>query len=93
MDNSKKEYLGLTAASILATTGLLLSAFPLFVNLGPILRNLIGLSALAMIGSALFINRRKGLDEKWRKVNFEIHIVMLILALVLICLFNIRWGF
>lgn len=93
MEESKKEFLGITPASLLAAFGALITIFPVFFDLGLILRNAVGIIALGMIITGIVLNRRKGLDEKWRRINYRLHRLMFLLAIGIIIMYNCRWGF
>jgi len=47
----------------------------------------VGILGLIMIGLALRANLTKGLNVKWRRTNFIMHVVMFVLSLVvLLCI-------
>ena len=83
MDSSRREFWGFTPASLLASGGLFLTSIPLYFNLGLILQNIVGGIAVAMIIKSIMVNRKKGFDDKWRRVNYELHIGMFVVAIVL----------
>ncbi|GEM_PF-4983310 len=93
MNESRKEFLGITVPSLLAVFGLLITLLPVGFKFGPLLRNIIGAIALGMIIAGIIINRRKGLKGRWRRTNYGLHIAMLVLAIVVIVFYNYRWGF
>ena len=87
MDNAQKELWGITPASLSASIGLILTFIPVVYDAGILLRNIIGLGGLGLIIVSLIINREKGiignsLEVKRRRLNYKIHIFILIFALV-----------
>jgi hypothetical protein len=90
LSGSAREFLGLTPASISAALGLILASFLLLLDLGIVLRNFIGATAVLLIIFSLYLNLKKGLNNRWRKLNFLAHLGMLMLVIVAVMLCNLR---
>ncbi|HEY8100169.1 MAG TPA: hypothetical protein VIF82_05410 [Burkholderiaceae bacterium] len=75
----KQEFWGTTKASFFASFGFALGALGCFMALAKNIEFLsISMVSTAGIIYALILNFRKGLDIRWRFINFMIHIFFLI---------------
>jgi uncharacterized membrane protein (UPF0136 family) len=86
MSIEKKEFWGFTPPSILAFMGTVLAAAGALIWLRQTWGVVLGVVGLCLIGAAIRLNWMKGLDVRWRKVNFVLHIVLFILSIALLVL-------
>jgi protein-S-isoprenylcysteine O-methyltransferase Ste14 len=78
----RAEFWGTTPASLLATIGIVVSVLSALYVPHTWLSFCISLLGLGAIILALWIDWRKGLDVKWRKVNFILHAIFLLVSVV-----------
>ena len=78
----RAEFWGTTPASLLATSGILVSVLSALYVPHTWLAICISLLGLGAIILALWMDWRKGLDVKWRKINFILHALFLLVSVV-----------
>jgi hypothetical protein len=82
----KKELWGITLPSILACCGSILAVAGARIWLAHAWGFVLGIIGLCFVGLALRLNWIKGLNVRWRKANFVLHIVLLFLSIVVLAL-------
>jgi protein-S-isoprenylcysteine O-methyltransferase Ste14 len=82
----RAEFWGTTPASLLATIGIVVSVLSALYVPHTWLSFCISLLGLGAIILALWIDWRKGLDVKWRKVNFILHALLLLVSVVTVAI-------
>ena len=80
----RAELLGTTPASLLATFGIVVSVLSALYVPYMWLSFCISLLGIGAIILALWIDWRKGLDVKWRKVNFVLHAFFLLVSVLIV---------
>ena len=86
MPIEKKEFWGVTPPSILACSGSVLAAAGAWLWLKHAWGVGVGIIGLCLIGLAIRLNWTKGLNVRWRKANFVLHIVLIILSIAVLVL-------
>lgn len=86
MPIEKKEFWGITWPSFVACSGTLIAVSSAWLWLKHPFALVSAIIGLVMIVFALRANLTQGLNVKWRRANFIMHLVMLALSLLIISL-------
>ena len=86
MPIEKKELWGVTPPSILACCGSVLAATGAWLWPRHPWGIALGIIGLCLIGFAIRLNWIKGLNVKWRKANFVLHIVLFVLSIAVLAI-------
>jgi predicted neutral ceramidase superfamily lipid hydrolase len=76
----RAEFWGTTPASLLAASGFLVSVLSSLYLQNKWLSFYLAILGIGALILSLWINWRKGLDVKWRKVNFCLHALLLLVS-------------
>lgn len=88
MEDTTKEFIGITPASLFSIGGVVIVFIVVSLGLSMIYSNLLFILGLIMTSYGISINFKKNSKIRWQKTNMGFHIFFLVLIILVIIYFN-----